>query len=429
MRHRKIRLLPIMIFIIVITILTLVIVGYYFRSTTKGSAYITRFAISRYLGTDEFAIKKTQGNLSQGLILQEITIDNMKWLPEGGSLRIQEIILRIPSFGVGGIKAEIHNGQLKLPYSDPILFYGSYEKDALALNLYSKKIDIAEVLEIISNDKALKKVSGVTSDLDVSIVGTSVEPILSGKFLITEISHNGFSVVNCPGSFNLKAKNIKSDPQLYGQILLEKGVISGPKNVVAGLLKSKILFNGDMKSPSFDLHGTANIEEVKINISVKGTPQSPDLKLSSEPPMAQERLLLMLGTGKRWRGAEEALTQGQISADLAKDFIDYFVFGGSGGKISREYGVDISLKYDGQTKGIAVKKSLSEKAAASYSIEQPQRTTERTTATHKAGGEYKITENISIEGEKELKQTDKAVETQDKPKTDDKVLIKYKKNF
>ena len=140
--------------------------------------------------------------------------------------------------------------------------------------------------------------------------------------------------------------------------------------------------------------------------------------------------MVMLATGKRWKGAEASLNNAVISPDLTADFIDYFVFGGMGSKIARQFGIsDISLKIDKQTTGIGIKKEVSEKAEISYGIEQSQAKEKEPTVTQKVGGEYKITESVSVEAEKELKQDNETEKTQDKAQTDDKVLIKFKKEF
>jgi len=148
--------------------------------------------------------------------------------------------------------------------------------------------------------------------------------------------------------------------------------------------------------------------------------------------MSEERLMVMLATNTGWKGAEESASRGQISADLTKDFIDYFVFSGSGSKIAKLLGIsDVSLTFEKRKKGIAVKKAVSEKLDASYAIEQTQaeEKEEKGTATQKIGGEYKVTEELSIGAEKELKQDSKLDQTQDEQKTDDRVIFKYKKKF
>lgn len=138
----------------------------------------------------------------------------------------------------------------------------------------------------------------------------------------------------------------------------------------------------------------------------------------------------MLATGKRWQGAEDFLRHNKISADLAKDFIDYFIFGGSGSKMARELGItDLSLRYDEKASGVRVKKRVSDKTEVSYAVEKNQHTEGNSSITHKTGGEYRITEGVFLEGEKEIKKNHSEKEADSKEKTDDKLLLKYKKEF
>ncbi|MBU1037886.1 MAG: translocation/assembly module TamB, partial [Candidatus Omnitrophica bacterium] len=241
---------------------------------------------------------------------------------------------------------------------------------------------------------------------------------------------NGFSMTNCLGDVKLQLKGIKDDFKLDGQILLKSGVISGPKTAVINIKESKILFINEPKRPMLDLKGLAIVEKVNINIALKGTFDQPELKLTSMPPMDEDRLLLMLATNKTWQSVETAINKQELSADIAKDFLDYFIFSGSGSKISEKYGIrDISVKYNKTTTGVRATKDITDKAALSYSVEQSLQTMGNQTTTQKIASEYKINENISVGAEKELKQNDKNARPEDKQQTDDKVTVKFKKEF
>ena len=98
--------------------------------------------------------------------------------------------------------------------------------------------------------------------------------------------------------------------------------------------------------------------------------------------------------------------------------------------MAERFGIrNISVKYDGTSAGIGATKDISSKTAVSYSVEQQQEKEKKPSMSHKVGTEYKITENISIAGEKEIKQNSVTEQAQDKQKTDDKVILKFKKDF
>jgi hypothetical protein len=139
----------------------------------------------------------------------------------------------------------------------------------------------------------------------------------------------------------------------------------------------------------------------------------------------------MLATNKSWKSVD-SLTgdKNHITPGMVADFMDYFLFGGAGSKTADYLGIkDFFIKYDRDTKGGGARKSISDKANVSYSVEQSQNNGELSTTTQKVGSEYKITDGISVEAERELKYNGKNPAEENKPETNDKVLLKYKKPF
>lgn len=403
---------------------------YYIFFTTKGSDSVTRPLLSKYVETESTSIKKTTGNLSEALVYQDIEFRDLKWLPKENSLKIQRLEIAFNSFSLEGLSIKIYNGKLIFSGSEGILFYGDYQNGMLDITVYSKDISVPDALDLFAETAALKNILGTLGDVDINIKGSFFEPEIYGSFHVEELSRNSFSMTNCPGEVKLQLKDIKDDPKLKGQILLKSGVISGPKTAAINLKESKILFADDIKKPMLDLRGAATVEKVKINIVLKGSFDKPELNLTSTPPMNQDRLLLMLATNKTWQSVETAVNNQTLSVDIAKDFLDYFIFSGSGNKIAERYGIrDISVKYNETTTGTGAVKDITDKAAISYFVERLQQKTENSTVTHKVGGEYKITENILVGAEKELKQNNKTEQIQDKQQTDDKVMLKFKKEF
>ncbi|MBU1147745.1 MAG: translocation/assembly module TamB, partial [Candidatus Omnitrophica bacterium] len=173
----------------------------------------------------------------------------------------------------------------------------------------------------------------------------------------------------------------------------------------------------------------SNVEGIKINIALKGAMKEPDIKLSSEPSFPKERLLLMLATNKSWKMTEGALVKGQMSPDVAKDFLDYFLFAGSGGRLAQYFGLkDVTFQLNGKTKGAGVKKDVTNNLDVRYAIEKEEAKEKNGSTVQKLGSEYKFTDTIAVDAERELKQ-EKANEEQDKATSDDRVLLKYKKSF
>lgn len=424
---------PLLIFVAVITgvIFLLSAALFYLVGTTKGSQFLTRFGLSRYVEPEEINIQETKGSLLRGITFKNIEFRDVKGFPPGSIIKIQTLEVVVTSLGLEGITAKVTNGRLKLPSSDPILFYGKYEQGLLNLNVYTKRADVRAILDAFPEGDALKKLSGTVSDFDVYIKGTLFQPMIKGMFTVETLYRKGFSMKDCPVVFEVNLKDIKDNLKVYGEITLKKGTVSGRKTAKVELRESKIFFSGNPTIPSLDVKGTSYVEKTTINIVLRGTMEAPEIKLTSEPPKTETQLLLMLATGRSWKSAEGTLRTGKLSPDIVSDFVDYFVFAGRGSKVAQHLGVsELSLIYDEQKKGIAVKKTLSDKVEASYGIEQAQQKKEqKATTTHKVGGEVKATESISVGVEREVQQ-DESKDTQGTElQTKDKIYLKYKKEF
>lgn len=421
----------VVITVIVIFLCVSIILAYYLFFTTLGSRFVISSTFSKHFRPKNINIKTADGSLSKKLTLKDIQLDDLRGFPSGSILKIQELKAYFTSLSASGLHIKVFNGRLKLPGSEPIYFYGDYEGGYLNFNIYSKRADVRYIIDAFSRSEAIKNLSGTINDLDIHVAGSFLKPEFKGEFQIEKFSYANFYMTNCHGFFSISLSDLNGDPKVYGEVNFENGLIYAQKTATIEVEPSKVLFSGIPKNPQLDLKGASIVGKTKIKITLKGAVDKPDLKLASTPPMPEERLLLMLLTGKEWKGAETALSQGQITADIAKDFVDYLLFAGSGVKIAQRYGIDLSLQYDKQTKGFGVKKAISEKAEASYKFEQPKGQEGKTTATHQVGGEYKIMENISVGAEKKLEIEKKTEEKQadSETKGEDKIFIKYKKAF
>ncbi len=407
--------------------------GYFFLGTAAGTNFVLKTVLSHYLHPANVIIQKIEGNFLRGVTLTNIEINNLSGVTQESVVKIQTLSLSLTPFTPGGLTIKINNGRFISSLSDPILFYGDYQNGNLNFNLYSKQVSVQGVLGLFIKDGIFKEVSGRITDFDIYLKGGFSKPELSGEFILENLSWKRFSIAGCPGSFDLSLKNIKHSLELHGEIVINKGTVSGSKTAVVELSRSKILFSGDPKMPSFHLDGTSGVEGVTINLSLRGRRDNPKIKLTSEPPETEAKLLLMLATGKRWKGSEAMLSKGQLSADIAKDFVDYFVFSGSGKKIAQYFGLrEISVEYDKEAIGVGVKKAVSGKVEASYGIKQSQEKEGDSVTTHKVGAEYKVSGDISLGVEKELKQKDSTGQINDISDADaaeEKVYLKYRKEF
>ncbi|MFH1776020.1 MAG: translocation/assembly module TamB domain-containing protein [Candidatus Omnitrophota bacterium] len=387
-----------------------------------------KFLLQGSIVTVGIVLKRLGGNLkAEGQVMFKNPVIVLA-MRQKSMLKMQHAEFSIIEGNISNI--QITNGTLILPDANRIWYYGSYDKEVLDMTVYAKDTDVRSILDLFPDNTVLGHISGIINDVDIHVKGRLWEPDFSGSFLIEDVSYKRFSIVNCPVMVTLTFKDIKDKVELHGNVFFNRGMISGQQSAVIKLDKSKLLFSGDLTKPVLDIKGSSAVERTKINIVLKGSIDKPDLNLTSQPLQSQERLLVMLVTGKKWKGIEASYSQGNIAPDLAADFIDYFIFGGMGNKIAQRFGLsDISIKYDHKTKGIGATTDLSDKATATYSIEQPRSTEEKPTTTHKVSAEYAINESISVGAETEIKQTSQTKETQDKQRADGNVMLKLKKKF
>ncbi|MFH1338898.1 MAG: translocation/assembly module TamB domain-containing protein [Candidatus Omnitrophota bacterium] len=410
---------------IIITFFVLTTVVFYLIFTPHGIGFLAKLYISKTIRPEKIEIRKIETDFPQEATFKDIELQDLKGLPEGSILKIRELRISLVNFK---LRLKVNNGSLKLPAAEPILFYGTHKEDSLDFNIYSKHVNIKDT-PYLSKSEIQKYLKGALVDLDIYITGASDEPGLKGEFMLKDASYKTFSLDECPVSFDIKLKNLGKELEVYGEINFKEAAVLA-RNTLITIQDSKIHFSGEPKRALLDIKGTCNIEDITINIALKGTLDNPDLKLSSTPTVSQDKLILMLATGKSWKGLGALATEGRLSPELVAEFMDYFVLGGSGSRLAKMLGIsEVSLRFDQKQKGIKVKKAVSDKLEATYEVQQPQTKEEAPATIHKIGSEYKITEGLSIEAEKEIKQEPKTEQAQDKSPTEDKVLIKYKKEF
>jgi hypothetical protein len=397
------------------------------------------------------SISRGTGDFSGRLSLHDVRVEVLKWLPENTVLEVQQVDVahlwsptpvgrrefwvplwvrkgrELAPAAVGEeparpwlpelfdrVAVELFNGRLRLPASDPLAFSGSLRSRQLDVAFYSNSLGVRELAGVVFKGGEDKRLSGAFADVHGRLFGPLDEPTVEGGFHLPRMARGDFAMVNCPGSFEFQFKGLRKHKlRLHGHVLVKSGTLTA-KNTVIALRPSRIEYEGDPRRPQYDIHGSAIISGTKITIALRGDKTNPELKLSSDPPMAEERLLIMLATGKGWKGDVNAFQQGRVSTDLASDFIDYFVFGGLGDKLAKKVGIsDWALTYDDETRRVGVTTTLVDRVDLNYETDQLTGAEEPVAAggaspgppvTYKVGAEYKVTESttFAVEGEREV---------------------------
>ncbi len=414
-------------FIVGIIVVLLIIA--YLIFTPLGSKAVLRFILSKYSDSKDISIASVNGSLAAGITVNRININSPKHLPQGTVITIQEIKAKALSFDSGGIFVEVNNGQMRMPGSDTILFYGTYKNRRLDFTVYSNTIYVQQFLDMFIESDQLKNINGVVDNFNAVIAGGIFRPRIKGNFHVDNLVYDKFSLSDVPAEINVKIKGDLGKTLLYGDLIMQKGTVKGPTPAVINLDPSKIIFNGDLENPSLGIKAASIVSNVNISIDLKGTFKKPDLVLTSDPPRSQQELLLMLATGTQWASLTSSDPDQDISQDLANDFLNYLVSSGSNNELMKSLGIDsVSVTYNSNTQGAGVSKNLTDKASVRYGVEQTRKDDgSNGSMSQTVGGEYKLTDSVSIDAKTTLSQSDD--EGDGRNGSDDTVTLKYKKKF
>lgn len=385
-----------------------------------------------------------------GLSLRDV---NWADAPFAAQVGVQRIDIRWP-FQLEHVQL-IDNARVRLPLSEPILLAGTQREGRFNVTLYAKTLDVHEVTALMTRATAWQSLMGVVHDLEVRITGPLRELTWNGSVHAVALTRYDFTMSDCPATFSLTMRGLPQTLETDGTVACEGGSVSS-RQTVAALLPSAVTFSTKPSQAAFDVHATSTVGGTPIRIALRGTTAQPDLRLTSTPPLPQGVLLAMLVTGRQWKGAQDALTQGVISSDLALDFIDYFALNGFGSTLANRFGISgLSLRHHPGTNRVGVETTLVEKLSVGVEVE-PSTFTSKTSSTpststdvsapttrmpipYKVGAEYKLNETtaVRLEGERTVLDTtaSRSASTTDTetaptgPQTDDKVLLKFKKQF
>ena len=425
-------------FLLLVGFLLLAGIAYDLLATPEGSWRLCRWILSRKFKTTLVSVHKVRGSILSGLELDRLEMGALPRLPKGAVLKIRLLSVSIPIGDPRSPSLSIRDARLDLPESETLLISGEYRRGRMQLNLYSRLLDAREILGCFMAEKDVRKFSGPVGPLDLDLSGSWRRFDVRGAFHVRQLNYYTFSLVDAAGTVALTVQPGSKLEGLTGEVRIERGALN-LKNGSIQLEPSRILYTGDAKRPVFDLLGSTGVEKIPVRAVFKGTFRRPELRLSSDPPLPQEQLLLMLATGKRFKSIEGVSSgEAQLPVDLVGAFLDYAAFGGSGSRLAQELGVEgsVLIRDEGRTTGLGLKKSLTEKVGVRYGVEQTQPEIGQTpTVRQKVGAELEVTptDRISVEAESEVTPPQEKVQAQStggkEPERTGKVLLKYKRKF
>lgn len=380
-------------------------------------------------GTAErVSVRAVDGNPLGRVTATDVFAAGLKGLPPEATLKIQSLEAESP-FRAADVRV-VTNGRLSLGASDPALFYGTLGKKAMDVRLYCRSLDLADVLRVYGKGK-LRFVTGSVENLEARVTGRPDAPEARGRFRLKAVKYGRFRLVHGFGSFAFSPRKENGRWTAPGRLELRRGKVRVMKTSLTLDGATAELF-GDGRLPRFDVTARSRIEDVDVTLRLRGTADKPDLSLTSDPPLPQERLLIMVATGKAWKGTAQAMREGRVSMTAAREFLDFFVLGGSGRGLADVLGLkDLTLLYTEDMRGVEVRKGVTRDVDAIYGIETPQAGREDLAVKQRLGAEMRVGRDasVSVEGQKEA--PSEAAVGADNPGAvgSESVKVEYKRKF
>lgn len=402
---------------------------------TPGGA---RFAVQQIVTDTLESYKVTwegmEGDLASGITVRHLQVKEIPRLPPGSFLRVQKLSVRLSSPALSGLALDIDHARLFPRGEEAIVLNGKVRGNRFAANVYSRSLDLGDMRDALMKFFDVPAMKGTLRDIDLIAVGSFERPWISGRFIAERLEHNGFLLEECPVQVKLHFLPGAAQWETYGRMDLLGGWLQSPA-VRFDLLKSRLTFAGRAAWPELNINAAARVLRTRIDIKVRGSRKDPLVFLSSDMPYPKEQLLLMLATGRRWSGMEGAVNGNPMTPQLASDFVEYLLFGGSRGKIVEWFGLsDISLIADEKAQGVSLTKDLTDRLGLGYGIKvgpKPADKEHPREVTQTIEGDYHLTDRLTISAQKEIK-ADRSSFMSDPDsyeKPDDRILLRYRSRF
>jgi hypothetical protein len=274
-------------------------------------------------------------------------------------------------------------------------------------------VDIHEASRFWVSEDIRKNLQGFISNADFKIQGPLFAPQVRGRFSGDGIRYESIRLANVVSRANLVLLPDKYQWQIKGELFADSGLVHVRK-INMQLLPSKFIFRGDVFTPIIDIHMGAKVEDMEIHLTIKGTSDSPQMTVSSDPPMATQDALRVLFTGNAW-SASTSPFNGVTSSELAENFLDY------------------SLQDMNEDQQIGLKTKLTDNLKLGAEMDQMPAPPGETNIyySRRINGEMDMNEHMSLNVSREVLPQDSYPSYQDAQvvEPDTQIYVQYKKRF
>ncbi len=412
--------------------------------TPSGTKFVIDQIVERTVGVKKASWETIEGSLVQGIRVTHLEIHQLPYLSEGSFIRIQEVTVGLSRFGMMGINLNVKNGRLFFKGEEPIVFEVSFNQGEINANVYTQRLNLADLRQVLSQFFDIVLFKGDVRDVDLLISGPLDKPNVRGKFFVEKLFLPEFVLQDVLVRPQLKLHRTRSHWERFGVLFLDSGRFEN-QWVKVYLQPSRLIFSGQISVyPEFDVRATTRVAQTDIYIHAQGSQKKHQLFLSSDPVYSKEQILLMLTTGRRWAGIDR-VGKDDRHHELASNFIDYLLFGGSRSKLIQKLGLsDISISADEKKQGLRVSKELTDRLDVGYGVEVSHGDAQERAVTQRLDSQYRLTNKVIIGVQKEFKADAERGSTTmikgDDMKTpsyikgaqeipDDRIYLKYRTSF
>ena len=292
----------------------------YLIVTPLGGKMLVRYFKQEFAAVGLMHVGHYEGSLQNGFILKDIRMVGLTYLPNA-VLRIQEVDVHIPLRDLLHYDCRIFNARLLMPDSDPVVFTGKVYAGQITGNLYAKSVDVYKASRFWTPEDIRRNLRGSISNVDLIVQGVLSSLNVKGSFLADHVQYKSMLLTDGFSRVNLTLIPSQGQVQVKGEVSVDSGIVNVRK-IDLELRASKFIFKGDVFNPTTNIRLGAKVEDMDINLTVKGTLLDPQLLVSSDPPMPPQDALRVLFTGNAW-GPSSSPFNGVTSGQLAQDFLNY----------------------------------------------------------------------------------------------------------
>ncbi len=261
-----------------------------------------------------------EGSLHRGFVLKDIYVKGLTYVPNA-LLRIQKVEMRLPLWDLAHSDFKIFNARLFLPDSDPIVFTGDVFAGAIRGNLYAKSVDLHEAGRFWAIEDLRRNLQGFIANADLAVSGPVSAPVVRGHFLADSLRYKSIFLTDGFARLGLTLTPRAQDCLVSGEVDVDSGLVK-IRGVDLDVTPSRFTFQGDFFNPLLQIHLSAQVEDMDIDLTVQGSMAKPDLAVSSDPPMNPQEALRVLFTHNAWTLSSNPFN-GATSSQLAENFLNY----------------------------------------------------------------------------------------------------------